>query len=351
MALMLLSLLARLPGLPLLLSDIAKPPPLERKGLENHLPPIPKAPTVKFLTSLLLLHHHGIINLITITELPKIWTVPRPEDDIAYLLDLSDDTRVWEDESGKALSMAAILKRPGILFVKEAEGIACPAVDEGGTPCTGVTIYCKMNKVNWDGKKSFVGCSRYMNGDRKSHCFVSIPKEVNKGHVKELLMSGDNSLKTLINTKACTHVISARLGLKGDGKCKYSHVKDGKVVQGRLMQSPSTRRIFNGDIPALTDPALAISRLHLYGKWKEWEVIVWDKQLNMSLHIRVFALGVTVAHIYCTHETWAAFLKMWSGLWDTIEKVTGKFVHFRFIDGTGLQAILVDGWMIFSTKF
>ena len=25
--------------------------------------------------------------------------------------------------------------------------------------------------------------------------------------------------------------------------------------------APSTRRIFNGDIPALTDPALAISRL------------------------------------------------------------------------------------------
>ena len=50
-----------------------------------------------------------------------------------------------------------------------------------------------------------------------------------------------------------------------------------------------------------------------------------------------------MARIYCTHETQAAFLQMWSGLWDTVEKVTRKFVHFRFIDWTGICAILVDG--------
>ena len=93
-----------------------------------------------------------------------------------------------------------------------------------------------------------------MHGDRRSHHFVSIPKEVNEGHVKELLTSGDKSLKTLVNMKACAHVISAHSGLKGDRKCsellsscflrlflthaliEYSHIKDRKVVQGRLMQ-------------------------------------------------------------------------------------------------------------------
>lgn len=49
-------------------------------------------------------------NLVTITELPKTWTVPRPEDNIAYLLDLSDDPCVWKHESGKSLPMAAIFK-------------------------------------------------------------------------------------------------------------------------------------------------------------------------------------------------------------------------------------------------
>lgn len=34
---------------------------------------------------------------------------------------------------------------------------------------------------------------------------------------------------------------------------------------------------------------------------------------------------------------------MWAGLWDTIERITGKRVKFKFMDGTGLKAILVDG--------
>lgn len=34
---------------------------------------------------------------------------------------------------------------------------------------------------------------------------------------------------------------------------------------------------------------------------------------------------------------------MWTRLWDTIERVTGKPVKFKFLHGTGLKAILVDG--------
>ncbi|KAJ7673026.1 hypothetical protein DFH06DRAFT_1467440 [Mycena polygramma] len=39
------------------------------------------------------------------------WTVPRPdEEDYAYLLDLTDDTREWWDSNKQLLSMAAIIK-------------------------------------------------------------------------------------------------------------------------------------------------------------------------------------------------------------------------------------------------
>jgi hypothetical protein len=91
-----------------------------------------------------------------------------------------------------------------------------------------------------------------MHGDRKSHCFISIPKEVNEDHVKELLTSRDKSLKALINTKVCAHAISAHSGLNGDEKCsgflscfflflthtliEYSHIKEGKIMPGHLMQ-------------------------------------------------------------------------------------------------------------------
>ncbi|KDQ61129.1 hypothetical protein JAAARDRAFT_191240 [Jaapia argillacea MUCL 33604] len=72
----------------------------------------------------------------------------------------------------------------------------------------------------------------------------------------------------------------------------------------------------------------------LHGGWKEWEVVIWDDRLNMRL---------TIARLYCTRETHDAYLRMWSSLWDTIGKVTGNAVKFKFIHGSGLRAILVDG--------
>ncbi|KAF9563822.1 hypothetical protein CPC08DRAFT_721395 [Agrocybe pediades] len=86
---------------------------------------------------------------------------------------------------------------------------------------------------------------------------------------------------------------------------------------------------------------LASSTLHdntykrVYGDWKEWEVVIWDASLNMR--------RVTVARIYCTHETRESFEKLWTCFWDTVETVTGKPVQFKFLDGTGLAAIIVDG--------
>lgn len=48
--------------------------------------------------------------VVVIKDIPTCWTVPRPEHTIAYVLDLSSDTRDWRDNEGKLLSMAAIIK-------------------------------------------------------------------------------------------------------------------------------------------------------------------------------------------------------------------------------------------------
>lgn len=53
--------------------------------------------------------------------------------------------------------------------------------------------------------------------------------------------------------------------------------------------------------------------------------------------------GLTVARIYCNKETRTAFEQMWTSFWATVERVTDRPLEFKFIDGTGLQAILVDG--------
>lgn len=47
-----------------------------------------------------------VSNLITLTEVPSTWTIY----DGAYILDLSNDPREWNDSLGNPLSMAAIIK-------------------------------------------------------------------------------------------------------------------------------------------------------------------------------------------------------------------------------------------------
>lgn len=56
-----------------------------------------------------------------------------------------------------------------------------------------------------------------------------------------------------------------------------------------------------------------------------------------------YLIEVTIGRIYSQHETYEVFLKMWPRLWETIAHITKTEVKFKFIDGEGLKAILVDG--------
>jgi hypothetical protein len=67
-------------------------------------------------------------------------------------------------------------------------------------------------------------------------------------------------------------------------------------------------------------------------------------QLATSLSfLLIFGPGVTIGRIYSQHETYEVFMKMWPGLFETIAHITKSEVKFKFIDGEGLRAILVDG--------
>ncbi|KAJ7086972.1 hypothetical protein C8R44DRAFT_900928 [Mycena epipterygia] len=72
----------------------------------------------------------------------------------------------------------------------------------------------------------------------------------------------------------------------------------------------------------------------VHGIWKEWEVVIWDYK---------FDFRIIIGRIYSQHETLAVFTKMRPGLFETIKHITKTEVKFKFIDGEGLQAILVDG--------
>ncbi|KAF9472149.1 hypothetical protein BDN70DRAFT_938396 [Pholiota conissans] len=397
-----------------------------------------------------------------------------------YVPDDDEMKRLFDAEREINQLESSTIYQAAAAFYQEALKQPCKAkIDIGGNPdqsCNGEPVFRLYKQKNFDGKSGFVGCSGWIRGkNSRDHRFIPIPREVKEELVKELFDSQDGSFKTKFTTKSCARVLPVRSGAKGDQECPYTHLKDGKVVQGRIVHrachtrikiyspldrsdhraiviltnphnhprfpatklsregkdlykeavrvngisrstalkvdmAPTTKDIFDGKIVAAVDPALGIARnkrkivrslktannphgmglegvlfqkrdddlklpttkryiqqvltqegidmvittipglavrvhdaeytLHdntykrVMGEWKEWEVVIWDSKLNLRL---------TVARIYCNRETRKAFNLMWCGFWDTLERVTGRPIQFKFMDGKGLSTILVDG--------
>ncbi|PPR05947.1 hypothetical protein CVT24_004653 [Panaeolus cyanescens] len=368
-------------------------------------------------------------------------------------------------------------------FYKEAMKEPCYATLDNGNKCEGYAVYRKYGKktLSHYGKTGFIGCSDWVRGklSERKHRFMGIPTDVNEKLVEEIFTL-NGSFRSQINTNKCARVVHPRSGIKGYAECAYTHIKNGKVVQGTLIHrkcpakikiySPldrtnhraivilsnyhnhpqfpatklsregqdkyeaavkmmgvskstvlkldngqihlanSTKAIFEGRSLVSVDPALANARnkrkviqkmrskvnqhgtglegvihkqgdddkncpqekryiqevsthdginlivtmlpslaarihqadatLHdntykrVHGEWKEWEVVIWDKRMNMR---------ITVARLYCNKETRKAFEQMWTTFWRTVERVTKQPLKMKFIDGCGLRAILVDG--------
>ncbi|KAF9044099.1 hypothetical protein BJ165DRAFT_1347476, partial [Panaeolus papilionaceus] len=394
-----------------------------------------------------------------------------------YTPDDEEMRALFEAERDVNQEEGSLLKILAAAFYKEALKEPCKATLDNGNLCKGDPVYRKFKKQSHFGKLGFIGCSDWIRGTKGSHRFLPIPKDVKEELVVELFESENGSFASReLSTKLCARVLHPRNGAKGYQECAYTHIKGGKVVQGRLVHrkcpakikiyspldrkdrravvmfsgyhnhprfpatklsregrdkyeaairangasrttvlkcdnAPITKEIFEGKALMEVDPALGIGRnrrqlvkkarvvnlphgdefggvahiksqddsklpkeqryihemlsthdgvqivitmlsslaacihdadstLHdttytrCYGEWKEWEVVIWDKRLNMRL---------TVARIYSTRETRKAFEQMWAGFWSTVERVTGQPLKMKFIDGTGLRAILVDG--------
>ncbi|KAF8583090.1 hypothetical protein K439DRAFT_1617794 [Ramaria rubella] len=79
-----------------------------------------------------------------------------------------------------------------------------------------------------------------------------------------------------------------------------------------------------------------------FGKWKEWEVVVWDDRLNMHMWLGYSCLMVT--WIYCDSESADVFEHIWTVFFDVLEEVTGKLLKlFAFHKEGTYYAVLVDG--------
>ena len=88
-----------------------------------------------------------------------------------------------------------------------------------------------------------------------------------------------------------------------------------------------------------------------FGKWKEWEVVIWDDCLNMCksltsciCYAKQHEVGFTIAWIYCDSESADAFEQIWTAFFEVLEEVMGKPLQMHAFHGQGKYfAVLVDG--------
>jgi len=92
-----------------------------------------------------------------------------------------------------------------------------------------------------DGKLHFIGCENWKRSDpANSHRFLSIPISIQESLVLELFKEGGyfKTAPTDLMTDAgkCAFVTLPRNGGRGNRRCAYSHVLNGRVVQGKLVR-------------------------------------------------------------------------------------------------------------------
>ena len=63
----------------------------------------------------------------------------------------------------------------------------------------------------------------------------------------------------------------------------------------------------------------------------------------LTQHFPHSTLGTTVARLYSQHETRLAYSMLWKALFDAFGRVTNKTIGLRFLDGHGLEGIILDG--------
>jgi hypothetical protein len=88
-------------------------------------------------------------------------------------------------------------------------------------------------------------------------------------------------------------------------------------------------------------------------EWNEWEVVIWDTSLNahkcrifqISENISEDTQGLTVARIYCNHQTRFAYFLMFKSFFETVEEITQKKLEISLLDNNpdhGIVSFTLD---------
>ncbi|KAF6749912.1 hypothetical protein DFP72DRAFT_1072820 [Ephemerocybe angulata] len=214
--------------------------------------------------------------LITVTKLPSTWPVPRDGENVATLVDLSEDTTDWKDENGNEMSMAAKIKwesqdswggKGSAGSKSEGSKARHPYVFPLETKCQKAYHTCMGSYVcdRIDPMLLPSDYERYEEDPEKMHQLYDSEREVNINSTSNESRAIDFYKRAC--EKSCAAVDQAGNSINCIGAAVYRKRADGKMVSeiwavGVICASPTTTNlvITGSPLKAALVPDYRISR-------------------------------------------------------------------------------------------
>ncbi|KAJ6560476.1 hypothetical protein B0H10DRAFT_2240405 [Mycena sp. CBHHK59/15] len=273
--------------------------------------------------------------VVDLTEVPERF--PVPEVDTAFILDFSRDRRAkQETKGGKPKGLGAFLKaertdaedmsltreifsreliqnqtdsgsaagRTASFFrvVQRYKTRGCPK-----SGCAGVPVL-KSIESN-DGKVTFIGCEKWVKGEKWAHTYAAIPADVDET-ILGTYLDGSALPPADLETHGDAEGLCARLIHPRHGKqkeCPHVHLREGKVVTGMMVPHacPVTKIVYTSKDPAVQKCVVMFRGRHSHPPWPMEKPGHAAKEDVKKCVAVAGILGETGGHLNSSHTTQA----------------------------------------------
>ncbi|KAJ7059971.1 hypothetical protein C8F01DRAFT_1370227 [Mycena amicta] len=166
------------------------------------------------------------------------------EDYVRYNVDKEQSRKFFNLARDQNALQTDSIEAKAVAFYLQAHRLKCKHENDEGVACGGDPVYREFAKVSFDGKKGFIGCSKFFQGERRSHRFLPIEYSVDESIVRKLFQNGGKLDPPNADLMGCYRMISSRSGVKGDALCDDAHTdSEGQIVQGKMVHHPCPAKI------------------------------------------------------------------------------------------------------------
>ncbi|KAJ7430815.1 hypothetical protein B0H11DRAFT_902572 [Mycena galericulata] len=206
-----------------------------------------------------------------------------------------------QTDSGSAAGRTASFFR----VVQRYKTRGCPKLG-----CAGVPVLKKRREgPSNDGKLMFIGCGKWVKGEKWAHTFAAIPADVDET-ILGTYLDGSALPPADLETHGDAEGLCARFIHPRHGKqkeCPHVHLRDGKVVTGMMVPHacPVTKIVYTSKDPAVQKCVVMFRGRHSHPPWPMEKPGHAAKEDVKKCVAVAGILGETGGHLNSSHTTQA----------------------------------------------